>query len=129
MPQLSNKAREEALAAHELARQKMTQRNMKHMKPFKQGQKVWLESRNLHIPYASQRVITHGNLKQTSQMPMKFSLNTKDRETLTETIAIFALIAILYVLQLSTIYFGIHHISRLYQQLYTSSVGRRVSRI
>ena len=39
-----NKAREEALAAHELAHQKMMQRNMKHMKPFKQGHKVWLES-------------------------------------------------------------------------------------
>ena len=48
-----NKAREEALATHELACQKMMQRNMKHTKPFKQGQKVWLESRNLHIPYAS----------------------------------------------------------------------------
>ena len=30
-----NKAREEALAAHELTCQKMTQRNMKHTKPFK----------------------------------------------------------------------------------------------
>ena len=48
------------------------------------------------------RVITHGNLKQISQMQMKFSLDTKDRETLTETIAVFTLIAILYVLQLST---------------------------
>ena len=48
-----NKAREEALATHELAHQKMTQQNMKHTKPFKQGQKVWLESCNLHIPYTS----------------------------------------------------------------------------
>ena len=62
------------------------------------------------------QVTTHGNLKQISQMQMKFSLDTKDKETLTETIAVFTLIAILYVLQLSTIYFGIHHISRLYQQ-------------
>ena len=51
-----NKAREEALAAHELAHQKMMQRNMKHTKPFKQGQKVWLESHNLHIPYMSQKL-------------------------------------------------------------------------
>ena len=51
-----NKAREEALATHELACQKMTQRNMKHTKPFKLGQKVWLESRNLHIPYASRKL-------------------------------------------------------------------------
>ena len=62
------------------------------------------------------QVTTPGSLKQISQTQMKFSLNTKDRETLTETVAVFALIAILYVLQLSTIYFGIHHISRLYQQ-------------
>ena len=51
-----NKARKEALAAHELAHQKMMQRNMKHTKPFKQGQKVWLESCNLHIPYASRKL-------------------------------------------------------------------------
>ena len=51
-----NKAREEALAAHDLARQKMTQRTMKHSKPFKEGQKVWLESRNLRIPYASRKI-------------------------------------------------------------------------
>ena len=48
-----NKVREKALAAHKLACQKMMQQNMKHTKPFKQGQKVWLESCNLHIPYAS----------------------------------------------------------------------------
>ena len=30
--------------------------------------------------------------------------------------AVFTLITILYVLQLSTIYFGIHHISQLHQQ-------------
>jgi hypothetical protein len=51
-----NKAREEALTAHDLAHQKMTQRTMKHSKPFKIGQKVWLESRNLHIPYASRKI-------------------------------------------------------------------------
>ena len=33
-----------------------SQQNMKHTKPFKQGQKVWLESRNLHIPYASRKL-------------------------------------------------------------------------
>jgi hypothetical protein len=51
-----NKAREEALAAHDLTHQKMTQRTMKHSKPFKTGQKVWLESRNLRIPYASRKI-------------------------------------------------------------------------
>ena len=50
------KAREEALAAHELARLKMTQRTMKHSKPFKEHDKVWLESRNLRIPYQSRKL-------------------------------------------------------------------------
>src|SRR5258705_1499195 len=40
-------AREEALAAHDLAHQKMTQRTMRHSKPFKLGQKVWLESKRI----------------------------------------------------------------------------------
>ena len=34
------------------------------------------------------QVITHGNQKQISQTQMKLSLNTKDRETLTETVEI-----------------------------------------
>ena len=62
-----NKAREEALAAHELAHQKMMQQTMKHTKPFKQGQKVWLESHNLHIPYTSQKLIP----KQEGPFPIQ----------------------------------------------------------
>src|SRR5258708_3161983 len=49
-------AREEALAAHDLARQKMMQRTMCYSKPFKLGQKVWLESKNLRIPYPSRKL-------------------------------------------------------------------------
>ena len=50
------KAREEALAAHDLARLKMAQRTMKHSKPFKEGEKVWLDSKNLRIPYQSRKL-------------------------------------------------------------------------
>ena len=53
---LLKKAREEVLAAHKLAHLKMTQRTMKHSKPFKEHDKVWLESRNLHIPYQFQKL-------------------------------------------------------------------------
>ena len=62
-----NKARQEALAAHELTCQKMMQQNMKHMKPFKQGQKVWLESHTLHIPYMSQKLAP----KQEGPLPIQ----------------------------------------------------------
>ena len=37
----------EALAAHELARQTMAARTRRHFVPFKKGEKVWLEARNL----------------------------------------------------------------------------------
>ena len=42
-----HKARKEALAGHELARQHMTERITRSFTPFKQGQKVWLEAKNL----------------------------------------------------------------------------------
>ncbi len=48
-------AREEALAAHKLARTKMMERTMRKTKPFKVNDKVWLESRNLKIPYQSRK--------------------------------------------------------------------------
>ncbi len=48
-------AREEALAAHELAHTKMMERTMRKTKPFKVNKKVWLESRNLKIPYQSRK--------------------------------------------------------------------------
>ena len=53
---LLKKAREEALAVHELACLQMTQRTMKHSKPFKEHDKVWLESRNLCISYQSRKL-------------------------------------------------------------------------
>jgi Integrase zinc binding domain len=42
-------AREEALATHELARQLMASQINKKFEPFKTGDKVWLESKNLKI--------------------------------------------------------------------------------
>ena len=42
--------REEALAAHELARNRMAGRRRDTFVPFEKGQKVWLDSRNLKLP-------------------------------------------------------------------------------
>ena len=52
---LSN-IRQEALAAHELARQKMMEHSKTKFTPFKKGQLIWLESRNLRIPYPSRKL-------------------------------------------------------------------------
>jgi Chromo (CHRromatin Organisation MOdifier) domain len=49
-------AREEALAAHELARQLMASQINKKFKPFKAGDKVWLESKNLKISYPTRKL-------------------------------------------------------------------------
>src|SRR5271169_2181177 len=43
--------REEALAAHELARIRMAERRKTTYKPFQKGQKVWLDNRNLKTGY------------------------------------------------------------------------------
>ena len=43
--------REEALAAHELARSRMIDRRKSTFVPFKKGDKVWLDSRNLKTIY------------------------------------------------------------------------------
>src|ERR1700728_3731798 len=43
--------REEALAAHELARSRMADRRTSTFTPFKQGDQVWLDSRNLKTIY------------------------------------------------------------------------------
>ena len=45
------KNREEALAAHELARTHMAGRCKGIFIPFKKGQKVWLDSHNLKTSY------------------------------------------------------------------------------
>ena len=50
------RAREEALAAHDLARIKMMERTTRRTKPFKVNNKVWLESKNSKIPYESRRL-------------------------------------------------------------------------
>jgi hypothetical protein len=43
--------RQEALAAHELARSHMTDRRKSTFTPFKKGDQVWLDSRNLKTTY------------------------------------------------------------------------------
>ena len=45
------KDREEALAAHELARNRMIERRRSNFVPFKKGDKVWLDARNLKTLY------------------------------------------------------------------------------
>ena len=45
------KSREEALAAHELARTWMTERWKTTFTPFKRGDKVWLDTRNVKTNY------------------------------------------------------------------------------
>jgi Chromo (CHRromatin Organisation MOdifier) domain len=44
-------SREEALAAHELARSRMADRIKSNFTPFKKGQLVWLDARNLKTTY------------------------------------------------------------------------------
>ena len=43
--------REEALAAHEVARSRISERQRSAFTPFKKGDKVWLDSKNLKIIY------------------------------------------------------------------------------
>ena len=43
--------REEALAAHELARTRIVERKKNTFTPFKKGQKVWLDTCNLKTNY------------------------------------------------------------------------------
>jgi hypothetical protein len=50
------KSREEALATHDLARVKMMERTTNCTKPFKVNDQVWLESKNLKIPYQSRKL-------------------------------------------------------------------------
>ena len=50
------KTRKEALAAHKLARIKMKERITHYSKPFKVNDEVWLDSKNLKIPYQSQKL-------------------------------------------------------------------------
>ena len=50
------KAWDEAIAAHELARQKMMERTTHKFKPFQKNDLVWLESKNLKLQYESKKV-------------------------------------------------------------------------
>jgi hypothetical protein len=49
------RARDEALAAHELARRRMAERIRSNFKPFQQGDQVWLDSKNLKLNYFSKK--------------------------------------------------------------------------
>ena len=51
--------RDEALAAHELARSRMADRRKSTFTPFKVKQKVWLDSRNLKTAYHKKMAPKH----------------------------------------------------------------------
>ena len=50
------RARDEALATHELARQLMAERITRGFTPFKEGEKVWLEAKNLNTWFTSRKL-------------------------------------------------------------------------
>ena len=60
-----NTTRAEALAAHELARQQMAERVMRNFTPLKEGDKVWLEAKNLNtgLPYRKLKPKREGPFK------------------------------------------------------------------
>lgn len=66
------KARDEALAAHELARQVMRQRITKTFVPFKKGKQVWLDCQNLKLPYPNRKLAP----KREGPFVIKEALNT-----------------------------------------------------
>jgi len=53
------KNREEAFAVHKLARSRMAERRKSTFTPFKKGDKVWLDSRNLKTIYHKKMVPKH----------------------------------------------------------------------
>lgn len=50
------KAQDEALVAHKLSRRMMEDRIQKHSPYFQKGQQVWLEAKNLKLPYAHRKL-------------------------------------------------------------------------
>src|ERR1700733_10944773 len=50
------RARDEALATHELARQLMAERITRGFTPFKKGEKVWLEAKNLRTGFTTRKL-------------------------------------------------------------------------
>ena len=61
------KDREEALVAHELTRMKMAEQRRSTYKPFKLGQKVWLDTRNVKMKY-------HGKMAPKREGPFKIEV-------------------------------------------------------
>jgi hypothetical protein len=51
-----DRAQNEALAAHELARAQMRVRFPDSFRTFQKGEKVWLEAKNLRLPYLSKKM-------------------------------------------------------------------------
>ena len=53
---LLQRARDEALATHELARQLVAERIHRNFTPFKKGEKVWLEAKNLKTTHLTKKL-------------------------------------------------------------------------
>src|SRR5438132_14235989 len=49
--------RKEAQAAHELARRCMIERHPNQFIPFKKGDRVWLDTKNVKMPYENRKLI------------------------------------------------------------------------
>jgi len=72
---LMQQYRDEALAAHEIARNRIVQQITAHYTPFKEGEQVWLDMRNLKMkinsklkprregPFKIKQVMNHVNYK------------------------------------------------------------------
>ena len=77
-----NQIRDEALAAHELSRQLMMQRVKGKMPHFKEGDQVWLDSRNLKIAHESRKFAPRREGPFTIEKvlgPVTFRLNLPPR--------------------------------------------------
>jgi hypothetical protein len=88
------KSREEALAAHDLARIKMMERTTNRTKPFKVNDQVWLESKNLKIPYQSRKLAPkrEGPFKIKEVLgPVTYRYHTDDNTSLKHKNTRFAL--------------------------------------
>ena len=62
-----NQQRSEALAAHELAHALMAQRIQSKFKPFKEGDLVWLEAKNINLG------VLHRKLKPKQERPFSIT--------------------------------------------------------
>lgn len=69
--------RKEALAAHEMARVRMAERITRNFVPFKKGDKVWLEAKNINVggTYKKLRALREGPFEITEAMgPLTYRL-------------------------------------------------------